>query len=101
MYDTGASPSSEIHRHRAAHQAALIPGQTSAPSRAVDTHVLSGCYPASDHSRCNGGYAVTAEIFQVTSSIVINSGNSVFHVVNFGLYVNFAITVERRRPHAL
>jgi hypothetical protein len=31
--------------------------------------------------------------FQVTSSIVINSGNTVFDQVNYGLYVNFTVTV--------
>jgi hypothetical protein len=30
--------------------------------------------------------------YQVTSSIVINSGGSTFDVLNFGLYVNFTIT---------
>jgi hypothetical protein len=30
--------------------------------------------------------------YQVSSSVVINSGASVFDQVNFGLYVNFAIT---------
>ena len=30
--------------------------------------------------------------YQVTSSIVINSGASVFDQVNYGLYVNFAVT---------
>ena len=30
--------------------------------------------------------------YQVTSSIVINSGASVFDQINYGLYVNFTIT---------
>jgi hypothetical protein len=30
--------------------------------------------------------------YQVTSSIVINSGNTVFDQLNYGLYVNFTIT---------
>jgi hypothetical protein len=30
--------------------------------------------------------------YQVTSSVVINSGASVFDVLNFGLYVNFTVT---------
>src|SRR5262245_15778374 len=30
--------------------------------------------------------------FQVTSSIVVNSGNSLIDVTNYGLYVNFTIT---------
>jgi hypothetical protein len=30
--------------------------------------------------------------YQVTSSVVINSGGSTFDVLNFGLYVNFTVT---------
>lgn len=30
--------------------------------------------------------------YQVSSSIVVNSGGAVFDVINYGLYVNFTIT---------
>lgn len=30
--------------------------------------------------------------FQVTSSIVINSGQTIFDQINYGLYVNFTVT---------
>lgn len=38
--------------------------------------------------------------YQVTSSIVINSGNTIFDTLNFGLYTNFTITAANSQTPA-
>ena len=63
-----------------------------------------GIFPTGGFSRLTGIFSTVGSLtlqwqfgvhsgnYQVTSSLVINSGASILDVLNFGLYVNFTVT---------
>src|SRR5262245_694036 len=77
------------------------PGST--PSR-VDSGSDLGTFQVGGFSRFTGMFQTVGSLtlqwrmgvhsgdYQVSSSVVINSGNTVFDALNLGLYVNFSIT---------
>ena len=94
-------PQNIRHGRRALFISPITPGGS--PSR-VDSGFDLGTFQVGGYSRLTGIFSTISSLtlqwrlgvhsgdYRITSSTVINSGNTIFDQLNYGLYANFMVT---------
>ena len=94
-------PNNMRHGRFAFFRSPSVPGGT---NTTIPGSTDLGTYQTGGFSRLTGIFSTVGSMtlqyrmgvhsgnYQVTSSVVINSGGTVFDVLNYGLYVNFTLT---------